>query len=155
MESLTISDFSINEADQVAGLIKTVFDEFIAPGYSEEGNAFFYRFINPEQIIDRFYQKNMQLTAKIGGEIVGFLEIRDSFHICLLFVDKRFHRKGIAKKLLVRSLEKYRGTNEGLSFLEVNASPFSENIYKKLGFTPIDGLQEMNGMKFVPMRMNA
>jgi predicted GNAT family N-acyltransferase len=36
--------------------------------------------------------------------------------------------------------------------MEVNASPFSEKIYEKLGFKKVDELQEINGIQFVSMK---
>lgn len=78
------------------------------------------------------------------------IEVRDSNHVCLFFVDKKYHNKGIGRRLFNEMLLKTGGKTD---YLEVNASPFSEKIYSKLGFKSIGMKKEINGMLFIPMKM--
>ena len=41
----------------------------------------------------------------------------------------------------------------GADFIDVNASPYSEKIYGKLGFVKTKEIKKVNGMTFVPMKM--
>lgn len=84
------------------------------------------------------------------GRIIGMIEVRDNNHICLFFVDKKYHNKGIGRELFNEMLLKIKGKTE---YLEVNASPFSEEIYSKLGFKSIGNITEINGILFIPMKM--
>lgn len=151
MNSAVIGTFEIGEEIRIADLIKTVFDEFVAPEYSAAGNAFFHAYVEPRKIRERFLQGNVLLTAKENGKIIGVLEVRDHNHVCLLFVDKSRHGKGIAKSLLAKAVSLCRTKDDGLKGFDVNASPNSEKIYAKMGFKKTSDMQEVNGLKFVPM----
>jgi predicted GNAT family N-acyltransferase len=78
------------------------------------------------------------------------IEVRANNHICLFFVDKKYHNKGIGKLLFNEILKKLK---EKTNFIEVNASSFSEKIYLRLGFIKTGELTEKNGIKFIPMKM--
>ena len=68
-------------------------------------------------------------------------------HISLFFVDDKYFKFGIGKKLFeevknILELEKY----------SVNASDYALEFYKKLGFVQItDSIKIENGVHFYPM----
>lgn len=93
------------------------------------------------------------LVAIIDSKIAGVIETRDNNYISLLFVDKAFHGQGIAGKLFRKSLLNCKKINPELNKFYVHASPFSVPVYKKLGFTETDLMQEQNGIKYLPMEM--
>jgi len=153
MDEFKIEEFKSGEEFDVAALIKTVFDEFVAPDYSLAGNNFFYGYIEPAKLSERFSRGDVLLTAKAGDAIIGFIEVRDGNHIALLFVDTAWQRKGIAKKLIAMAIASCREKNKALKGFEVNASPYSEKIYAKMGFIKTADLQNVNGLKFAPMAL--
>ena len=85
--------------------------------------------------------------------MVGVLAFRDITHISLLFVKKSHHRRGIAKELLRIGINDIKNANEDITQITVNSSPYAVNIYKKLGFLPIDKMKEKDGIKYTPMKM--
>lgn len=93
------------------------------------------------------------LVAIIDSKIAGVIETRDNNYISLLFVDKAFHGQGIAGKLFRKALFNCKKINPELNKFYVHASPFSVPVYKKLGFTETDLMQEQNGIKYLPMEM--
>jgi len=151
MDNILIGAFEKGEEFLVSELIKTCFDEFVAPGYTSAGNNFFYTYSGPEKIVERFVQGNVLLTAKANGEIVGVIEVRDGNHISLLFVNKFRHGNGIAKRLVAQAAALCREKDKGLRYFEVNASPYSEKIYARMGFKKTSNIQNVNGLKFIPM----
>jgi predicted GNAT family N-acyltransferase len=153
MDDFNIDSFKKGEEFLISDLIKSVYNECVAPDYSAAGNNFFYAYIDPAQLADRFSNGNALLTAKINGTIIGMLELRDQNHISLLFVNKLWHGKGIAKKLVKKAVSLVLEKDKSIRFFEVNASPFSEKIYAKMGFKKTDDMQNVNGLKFVPMIM--
>jgi GNAT superfamily N-acetyltransferase len=153
MDKFIISEFKPGNEYALQCLIRTAFDGFVAPGYSTSGNEFFYEFIAADKILARFLSGNILLTAESGGRSIGCIEVRDRNHICLLFVEKEWHRKGVARALLNEALSICRLPANDIRSIEVNASPFSEKIYSKLGFSKVNEQQEVNGMLFVPMKM--
>lgn len=145
-----IKPFSLGQEKEVHNLITSVFNEFVGFEYTEEGNKVFNDFIKPENILERHKNGNIILTYEKNGGIIGMIEVRGNNHICLFFVDKKYHNKGIGRKLFNEILLLIEGKTE---YFEVNASPFSEEIDSKLGFKSYGKKTEKNGILFIPMRM--
>ena len=68
-----------------------------------------------------------------------------------MFVDARFHRSGIARELLQRSISLARPVKPGLDRVTVNSSRFGVAIYEKLGFRQTGPERTINGIVFIPM----
>jgi GNAT superfamily N-acetyltransferase len=151
MDLIKIDTFMKGEEFLVSELIKTCFDEFVAPDYSPAGNTFFHAYIEPAKVSERFSKGNVLLTAKTNNRIIGMIEVRDHNHICLLFVDKVWHGKGIAKRLVARAIAVSREKDAGPKYFEVNSSPYAEKIYARMGFVKTADIQDVNGLKFIPM----
>lgn len=153
MCNIKLEIFKNGQETIVFELIKRVFDEFVAPDYSEEGNRFFNDWINPKSIAERQQNGRNIHLAFCESILVGMIEIRDKNHISLLFVDKNYHRLGIAKKLLLKSITNCIKIYPEIDLFLVNASPYSIPIYKKLGFTKTASLLENHGIKYMPMEL--
>jgi len=111
------------------------------------------QFINPSTISSRNFRGNsFTLVCCTGDRIIGILEVQGWKHILLLFVDEDFHGRGIAKEMLNRVVQLCRDKGE-TDVLTVNASPYGEPIYKRLGFVPVAGQTVKNGIKFTPMQL--
>ncbi len=134
-------------------LIKKVYDEFVAKDYSNEGNVIFYDWISPNKIAERQSENNSLWVASEDNMIVGMIEIKNNNHISLLFVEKTYQGRGIAKVLVKEALEYCKKVDRNLETYSVNASPFSIPIYEKLGFKAIKEIQETNGIIYLPMEM--
>ena len=144
-----ISKFAAGQENEVANLIKTVFDEFIGIEYSDKGNELFDDFIDPENIIERNRCGNIILIYKKNNKIIGMIEARDNYHICLFFVHKDHQGQGIGKQLFDELKNLLKGKTD---FIDVNASPNSVIIYSKLGFNIGDYQKVENGIIFTPMK---
>jgi GNAT superfamily N-acetyltransferase len=153
MPGIEIKLFTPGQEQIVSQLIKEVYDEFVAPDYTKEGNIFFYAYINPEAIFSRQCIQNNILLAFMDGILAGMIEMRDHSRVSLLFTRKEFMQKGIAQKLLHEAIHLCLLRNPDLKSISVHASPFSIPIYQKLGFIPISTMQEANGILYMPMEM--
>jgi predicted GNAT family N-acyltransferase len=85
-----------------------------------------------------------------GDEIIGVIATRDITHIALMFVDKRYHRKGIARQLFSNVLAEITD-NAGLTQMTVNSSPYAVTAYERLGFVKTAEQQEKDGIIYIPM----
>ena len=148
-----IRKYQKGEEKKISGFIKRVYDEFVSGDYVEEGNRYFYEWISPEKIAERQKKTKTIHVAVIGNELAGVIEIRDNQNISLLFVDKKFQGRGIARKLFQIALEECREINPLLCKFYVHASPFSIPVYEKLGFSAANEMQETFGIKYLPMEM--
>jgi predicted GNAT family N-acyltransferase len=147
---ILINNFIPGEETELSELIKVVYDEFVAPDYTSEGNVFFYDYIQPEKILERFLGKNeIVLTAKCDNIIIGVLDVKNKSHISLLFVAKNFQGKGVSSMLMNEYLK--RIASLAIDKITVHASPYSVKIYEKLGFSAVSDMLEENGIRYLPM----
>lgn len=153
MGKVEFAKYQKGEEVAIFKLIKKVYDEFVACDYSEEGNRFFYDWIDPLKMAERQKNERNIWVAKDLDEITGMIEIRDNNRISLLFVDKEYQQQGIASKLFSIALESCMKKDSELNLFYVHASPFSMPIYKRMGFVETDKMQEKMGIKFLPMEM--
>ena len=145
--------FESGDTTPIYGLIWRVFSEFEAPEYSEEGIQTFRAFIAPVSLANQIREGRLTVyCCSMEGVLVGVLAYRDFNHISLLFVDAKHHRKGIAKELLRISLKELVETGIAVEEITVNSSLYAVEIYKKMGFEPLDSMQTKNGIRFVPMK---
>jgi ribosomal protein S18 acetylase RimI-like enzyme len=86
-----------------------------------------------------------------NDKIIGVIAAKPPSHISLLFVDKQYHRQGIARTLYQKLIEHY-SKDESCLEISVHSSLYAVDVYKKLGFTATDTEQQKNGLRFVPMK---
>lgn len=153
VRQLTIRDMRLREAEQVAGLVMRSFSEFIAPDYNDEGRASFTAFTRPQKLAERHVYEHFTLVAEHGGEIVGMVQVWRPSHLLMLFVDKSFHRCGVARRLLASAIGRIRREEPHVNLLTVNSSPFALEIYTRLGFTVAGPEDRSDGVVCVPMAM--
>ncbi len=133
--------------------VLSVFTEFVAPQFSQEGIAEFKKFICADAFAERLSAGNIILLAESGPKIVGIIEMRENSHIALLFVESLYQCKGIGKELIRRSIEICRNRRPDIKKITVNSSPNAYNAYKKYGFRGIDDEKVKNGIRFIPMAL--
>ena len=88
-----------------------------------------------------------------GDVIVALIGMRsDRTHINLVFTRKEYHRRGIASAIFRYLLKDVLQHNPALEALTLNSSPYGLPFYLALGFIPLSGEQEINGIRFTPMK---
>lgn len=90
-------------------------------------------------------------VADVDGELAGFIAIRERSHVYSLYVDKRFHRRGIARALWDAAREAAIGPGHP-GFFTVNASNHALPFYASLGFVPTAPTQA-GIVRYNPMRL--
>ena len=153
-KNITFHDYKPGEENEVSGLVRMVFDEFVAPCYVQEGISTFIEYIEPAKIAARIKAgDDFVITAKDGDQIVGVIDVKQHNHISLLYVDKKYHDGGIAKRLLQKAIERIRAKNPKIIEITVNSSLYGVLIYERMGFRLLSPEQEKNGIKYFPMSM--
>lgn len=142
-----------DEIDEALRLVKVVFDEFEATDYSSEGIGEFNRFIEYDSIIRDVRRKFLKFFGSFDNKnLVGVLAVRENRHISLLFVNKKYHRRGVAKGLVNEVIKYCIKENMSLENITVNSSTFAVDSYKAMGFKQMSTEQVVNGIRFVPMK---
>lgn len=140
-----------DEWDDAMALAWKTFLQFEADVYTAEGIRNFEDFITDTTLHRMFimgiYQMFVALDRK---QIVGMLTLRNTSHISLLFVDGKYHRRGIGRAL-IEYLQEYLLSEAGISRITVNAAPYGVAFYHKLGFRDIRPEEEKDGIRYTPM----
>jgi GNAT superfamily N-acetyltransferase len=143
-----LCDADIREA---LDLVWTVFREFEAPEYEQEGIDEFKRFISLSAINEMRSSGDLRIWGLYDEDILaGVIASRGPAHISLLFVRKDYQRQGIARELFA-ALEDYSRAS-GADEITVNSSPYAVDIYHRLGFISTDIETVISGIRFTPMK---
>jgi GNAT superfamily N-acetyltransferase len=147
-EHMNILKLQKSDIRDALDLVWTVFLEFEAPDYTSQGIEEFKKFISYDSMIELVEKEELFFWGcTVSNELAGVIATRGTNHVCLLFVKKEFHRKGIAKRLFQEVLE----SQKSVDYITVNSSPYAVEVYHRLGFVDADSKQNVNGMRFTPM----
>lgn len=155
MENIVIRKITAEEVESAMHLALEVFMQFEAPDYPPAGVETFKRDIveNPEYLEQARQGVCPIYGAFDGGNIVALIGMRsDRKHINLVFTKQEYHRKGIASAIFRRLLEDIRKENPAQDVLTLNSSPYGLPFYLAIGFEPLGREQEINGIRFTPMK---
>jgi GNAT superfamily N-acetyltransferase len=136
----------------VARLLKELASEFVVHESPPEGAATFLR-ENDETGLRGFVERgHVYHVALVGGELAGFIGVRDTSHLFHLFVAKHWHGQGIARKLwqVAREAALAAG-NPG--YFTINSSNHALPVYQAWGFVRTAPMQCTKGLYYNPMRL--
>lgn len=122
-----------------------VFCEYESPDYSEEGTESFRKTLyDPAYLSGLVYYGTFE-----GSKLVALCAIRsEKRHICFMFVDGSYHRRGIGSRLIRHVLNDYKGGS-----VTLNSSPYGLPFYKAVGFVPTEEEKTVDGIRFTPMKI--
>ena len=147
-----IKEVTNQDLKQALNLVNKVFSEFVAIDYSEQGQNTFESYLKNklQEVTADLNSGHKKIWAYYqNNAIIGVIATQNTSHISLMFVDKQYHNKGIAKQLLGTVLEELRAKN--IMQVTVNSSPYAVKIYERLGFVQTAEQQESDGIIFIPM----
>lgn len=128
-------------------LVKRVFMEFEAPEYSQEGVENF-PFLEPGNLAAMLESGELSFYGYYAdGGLAGMICMKGGNHICLLFVEKACHRRGIAAALFE---EAKRHCPPGEETFTVHSSPYGVPVYSRWGFQADGPGQVQDGIRFTP-----
>lgn len=157
MEKLSGENWEIGQADledweDAITLAWKTFLKFEAKDYGPMGVKNFRNFLSDAKLHRMFVLgKYLLFVAKIDGETVGMITLRDETHISLLFVSAEYHHMGIGSSL-IEYVQEYIVREQMQNQVTVDAAPYAADFYRKLGFQDIGQEQRVEGIRFVPMR---
>lgn len=151
MDALIIRPATAQESEQIAAMIGKVFVEYNAAGMLPEGRAKFLEFIHPNNIRQRLTAGACMFIACHGAQVVGVIEVRIYSHIALLFTERHYQRKGIAKKLLQAAVARCKEKRPQLTAITVNSSAYAVPVYERLGFMIRTKERLEQGVRYTPM----
>lgn len=143
-----------SEWDDAMALAWRIFMRFDAKDYTPEGIGSFQDFVTDTVLHRMFVMGVYQLFgAYDNGMLIGMLTLREETHISLLFVNERYHRMGIGRRLLDYVCD-YVLKEEGHHHITVNAAPYAVGFYHRVGFADTNAEQVNGGIRYTPMVRN-
>ena len=155
MHNIIIRKITSNEVEDAMNLALEVFMQFEAPDYGPSGVDTFKKDIvqNEEYIKNAKLGKCPIYGAFDGDKIAALIGMRSNkTHINLVFTKKEYHRRGIAKSIFNYLLNDIINENPILEEITLNSSPYGLPFYLAIGFIPLSDEQELNGIRFTPMK---
>ncbi len=142
---IDIRKLSVNEREGALALVLSVFMQYEAPDYTEQGIESFVKSMKNKDFTNalEFY------GATHDQELIGVIATRNNGnHIALLFVKEEYHKQGIGRRLFQNVLNLCTGDK-----MTVNSSPYAIGFYRKVGFLPDRDEQLNDGIRFTPMTL--
>ena len=153
MDSIQYRPIKADDEEQAIDIVSTTFSEFVAPGFSDEGIAEFFKYANADAFRERARANHFTIVAQKSRDLIGLIEMRDNNHISLFFVRKQYQNMGVGKSLFKMAQKTCLKNRPDLEKMTVNASPNSVPAYEKMGFACDNTEQCVNGIRFVPMSL--
>ncbi|MBO4679583.1 MAG: GNAT family N-acetyltransferase [Lachnospiraceae bacterium] len=151
MNDIVIAPARHDEWESAMEVAWRTFLKFEAPDYTKEGVEHFLSFISSEQLYKMFLCGEFKvMVARDGERIIGIASLRAGCHVSLLFVDEKYHKRGIGRRLIAALQQHFLA--EGCVQLTVNAAPYAIGFYEKLGFIKTEDMKTADGITYLPMR---
>lgn len=132
-------------------MIWRTFLKFEGRDYTQEGIKNFFDFITDDALYVAFLKGEYQMMVALDGdEVIGAGSIRSRNHLSLLFVDERYHRRGVGSSILM-TLCNYLKGEVGERYMTLTAAPYAVNFYRKLGFRTVKPEEEYSGIRVTVM----
>lgn len=143
-----------HDAKEISRLAHSV-SRFFTIHPEGEGADLFFASITPEAI--RSYLESPRYVYWVlcdeSERIIGAIALRDLSHVYHFFVRSDAQGKGFGRQLW-QCLFNFVDEHNETDFLTVNASLVAEAMYTHFGFRPTEPVQEMHGLRYLPMRKN-
>lgn len=142
------------DAGAISRLITSLSRYFLADPDDLEAAAAFFPTIGPAAMAEALVGDRYRYhVAEVDGVLAGVVGMRDGSHLYHLFVAEPFHGQGIGSRLWETARGEARARGNPGRFT-VNSSRHAIPVYERLGFVATDSLQVMNGVAFLPMRLD-
>jgi len=142
-----------NEADAeaMAALLRAASLEFITPGFTADASERFLDGNDAVKLRATMAEGAFYFVSREGDDIAGMIGVVQDTHVKYLFVGGRWHRRGIARRLLDLAIAEMQRRGP-VAFVTLNASDYGLEAYKRMGFVVAAPRQEREGVWFTPMR---
>ena len=144
---MEIKQLTEEDLRSAMALVRRVSMQFVSSDTGAEGLEQLKNSTSLKRIKEKIKDGMLLWGAYDKEKIVGVIATKKPSHISLLFVDKKYHRQGIARLLVNVVLKEFDGLE-----ITLNSSPYALEIYKRLGFVQTGDEFVKNGLRMTPMK---
>lgn len=148
---MLIRPLAPDDIPAAAALLRRAAEEFILHESTPAGGAVFLAEQGEEGMRSFLAKGYVYHVAEVDGTLAGFIAIRERSHLYSLYVDSRFHRRGVAHRLWETAKQAALGPGHPGAFT-VNSSNHALPFYASLGFVPTAPTQ-VGIVRYNPMRL--
>ncbi len=133
-------------------LVKSVFWDLVALDYDGDAIWEFDNYIAYDSIYGQMAESRLLMWGYFNKSerLIGVLAARPPSHICLFFVDKRAHGRGVGRQIFDVA-RKFLLDNTASTEITVHSSPYAAEVYRRLGFEATGPETVENGIRYTPM----
>ena len=151
---ITIRKYRPADARSVATLISETYSEFCRLEGEEHAVQKYVDHYNPigrsdSEVEGLFTHTSIRLVATSDSRLVAILRAREN-RITNLFVHRKYHRRGIATRLVNR-FEK-ACLAEGVTEVVLRGSLYAIPFYEAIGYKKTTGIRTFRDLKIQPMK---
>jgi GNAT superfamily N-acetyltransferase len=144
----------VGDAERIAALIRELAAKFILCDFSAEEKSRFLSDHTSMAVVDRIRTCFRYRIAEFDGELVAVIGVRDWAHLSHLFVAEAFQGQGLGRALWEQAkAECLERGNPGT--FTVKSAKIAVPVYERFGFVATGSVQDMGGVQFVPMKLDA
>ena len=152
---MKIRSLKPDDIPAASALLRRAAEEFILHESTPADAAVFLAEQGEEGMRGFLAQGYVYHLAEVDGALAGFIAMRERSHVYSLYVDKAFHRRGIARRLWETARQAALAAGDGPGHpgvFTVNASNHALPFYATLGFVPTKPMQ-MGIVRYNPMHL--
>lgn len=143
---MKIQKAEIEDMASVAGLVRSLSGYYLE-AENEKLPEWFVNSISDDSFLGRFTDVEYHnYVAAVNGSIVGYISVKNGFHLYHLFVNTNHHRKGIGKALWLHCVHAL-----GIKDCTVRSSLYAVPVYLNLGFVASGQPISKDGIGYLPM----
>ena len=154
MENIKIRKFKQEDLKQASVLVSNTFAKFNSKEGTKKGVQWYVNLFNPkknslERIKKMFSFTKISFVATDKNKIIGLIR-GNKDRIINMYIDGKYHRKGIAKSLFEKFEKECK--KQKSKEIKVKASIYAISFYSKIGFKKTTGIRNFHGLKIQPMK---
>jgi len=153
MDEVAFREAVVEDADAISDLIIASQRQFCFHEYTSEGQDLMAQVCGSKALRHYLERGDVYFVAEIDGRIVGVAGIRDNQHLAHNFVDAKWHRRGISKRLWDLARDEFLRRGNPGSF-DLRASTYAIPVYERWGFVRTAATDQDYGITSTPMKLD-
>jgi len=138
------------DVNKISTLLCNLSLKYIAPHCSDEGIELLIKSMQPDSIVQYMNSNCLYHIIEVNNVLAGVIAMRDNRHLFHMFVADNYQGNGLAKKLWLYA-KNVCLINGNHGHFTVNSAVNAQAVYLKLGFKPLSGIRDNQGIKDIPM----